>query len=142
MSIMVVSLIISIPFITTQVRAYAITADVNIDPDSLLLKEAGYGNWITVYIGLPEGYDVNNINVSSVVLEVMGYNVFVSKYDVQGDVLMVKFDRGEVINLLWSMIEHMSPHVKQEVTLTVTGNLYNGDSFEGSDTIKVFYTHL
>lgn len=135
-------MIISIPFVTTQVRAYTITADVNIDPDSLLLKEDGHGKWMTVYIELPDGYDVNNVNVSSVVLRVMGYNVLVSKYDVQGDVLMVKFDRGEVINFLWSMIEHMSPRVKQEVTLIVMGSLYNGDSFEGSDTIRVFYTHL
>ncbi len=138
----VVSLIISIPFVTTQVRAYTVTADVDIDPNSLLLKDGGHGKWITVHIKLPDGYEVNNINMSTVVLDLMGYKVLVSKYEIEGDVLMVKFDRGEVINFLWPMIEHMSPRVKQKVTLTVMGNFYNGDIFEGSDLIDVFYTHL
>ena len=138
------SLITGFQLVATQVRANSLTADVDIDPDSLLLKdeERGYGKWITAYIGLPDGYDVNNISVSSVTLEVIGGHVSVSRYDVQGNILMVKFDRAIVISFLWPMIEHMSPRVKHEVTLTVTGNLCDGDAFEGSDSIKVFYTHL
>jgi uncharacterized membrane protein len=122
--------------------ADVIAADVNIDPDSLLLKEHGVGNWITAYIKLPEEYDVKDIDVASVTLDVLGHHVLVSKYNIQGEVLMVKFDRALVISFLWSMIEHMSPRVKQEVTLKVTGNLYEGDAFEGSDTIRVFFTKL
>ena len=134
------SLTILTQFVTTQVSANGIKADVDIDPDSLLLKEEGYGKWITAYIGLPEGYDVNNINVSSVTLEVMGGHVSVSMHDIQENKLMVKFDRTMVINWLWSMIEHMSPHVKEEVTLEVTGKLDDGLTFRGSDTIRVFFT--
>jgi len=132
--------------VTTQVRANGIKADVDIDPDSLLLKEEGYGNWITVHIGLPEGYDVNNINMSTVTLWVLGSPVGVAMkgdklmYDLQGNKLMVKFDRAMVINLLWSMIGHMLPHVKEEATLEVTGKLYDGTAFRGSDTIRVFFT--
>jgi hypothetical protein len=135
------SLAIGMQFVTSQVHANVISADVDIDPDALQLKEEGYGKWITAYIDLPQDYDVNNINISSVTLGVLGGQVSVSKYDVQGDVLMVKFDRAIVISFLWSMVVHMSPRVKQELSLTVVGNLYDGDAFEGSDTIKVFYTH-
>jgi len=139
--VLALSLLIGIQLVTTQVRGNVIQADVNIDPDSLLLTEDGHGKWITAYIGLPENYDVNNINVSSVSLEVMGILVSKSKHDIQANVLMVKFDRTEVISILWSMVEHMSPHVKQEVTLKVTGTLVSGEPFGGSDTIRVFFTH-
>jgi len=140
------SLIMMTQLVTTQVSANGITANVNIDPDSLLLTEEGNGKWITAYIGLPDSYDVNNINVSSVTLEVMGKNVTVSKYDIQGNKLMVKFDRAIVVSQireLLPMMVHMTPHVKEEVTLEVTGKLCDGTAvFRGSDTIKVFITQL
>jgi len=140
------SLIISTQLVTTQVRANGIRADVNIDPDSLLLKEEGNGNWITAYIGLPEGYDVENINVSSVTLNVMGKNVTVSKSDIQENKLMVKFDRVTVVSQIREqlpMMIHMTPHVKEEVTLEVTGKLTDDTTtFQGTDTIRVFFTQL
>jgi len=135
------SLIIGIQVVTTQVMANSIVADVDIDPDSLLMKDKGYGKWITAYIWFGnDDYDVNNITVSSVTLEVIGSNVSVSRHDIQGNILMVKFKRAEVISLLEPMIIHMSPRVKSEVTFKVTGNLNDGNPFEGSDTIKVFFT--
>jgi len=140
------SLIISTQLVTTQVRANGIRADVNIDPDSLLLKEGGNGNWITAYIGLPEGYDVENINVSTVTLNVMGKNVTVSKSDIQENKLMVKFDRVTVVSQIREqlpMMIHLTPHVKEEVTLEVTGKLTDDTTtFQGSDTIRVFFTQL
>lgn len=135
------SLIIGIQLVTTQVRANVIPVCVNIDPDVLLLKNGGVGKWTTAYIELPNGYDVNNIDMSSVTLKVLGNNVSASMCEIQGKRLMAKFDRADVIRFLWPMIDHMSPRAKQDVTLTVTGK-YNGDVFEGSDTIKVIYTHL
>ena len=136
------SLAIAMQLATSQVMGNVISADVDIHPNALQLKEGGCGNWITAHIDLPRDYDVNNIDISSVTLEVMGGHVSVSKHVVEGRGLMVKFDRAMVIGCLWSMVGHMSPRVKQEVSLTVVGNLYNGDAFEGSDTIEVFYTNL
>jgi len=138
------SLIILTQFAATQVRANEITADLNIDPDSLLLTEESHGKWITAYIGLPEGYDVNNINVSSVRLHIMESNVSVSMYDVQGNKLMVKFDRAMVVSLIWLSISgHMAipppPYAKEPVPLEVTGTLYYGTTFRGSDQITVFF---
>lgn len=128
--------------VVTRVSATVIQAKVNVDPDSLLLKEEGYGKWMTAHIKLPEGFNVSSIEVSSVIVEVVGVSISVEKLSVQGNSLMVKFDREYVVSVLWSMTEHMSPHVKQEVTFEVTGQMDDGNSFEGSDTVKVFFTQL
>ena len=44
-----------------------IEAEVNIDPDTLNVKSKG--KWITAYIELPEGYDVNDIDINTVKLQ-------------------------------------------------------------------------
>lgn len=142
------SLIIWIQLMTAQVRANVISADVNIDPDMLNLNSNG--RFVTVYIELPEDYNVRDILLETVRLQgipaitdlTYGFVKNPEVMDHDGDGIlerMVKFDRAAVITLL---IEHMSPHVKHEVPLTVTGELSNGEDFKGSDTIKVFRPHL
>jgi len=144
------SLIILTQLVTTHVRANIITADVNIDPDSLLLmkEETDHGRWMTTYIGLPEDYNVTDIIVSSVTLWVLGRPFEVAMqgdrlmYDIQGNKLMVKFDRAMVTSWLWSMIDHMSLQIKEKrpLELEVTGKLYDDTTFQGKDTITVFFT--
>ena len=119
---------------------------MRIQPDALLLKDDDYGKWITAIIRLPKEYDVNDIDVSSVNFTVMeiGEDVLWSTYKIQGDILMVRFDRATVTRWLSElpMIQHMSPspQFKQDLTFKVTGNLNDGNSFEGSDKIRVFFT--
>ncbi len=100
-----------------------IDAVIDIDPNTLNLKSKG--KWITCYIELPEGYDVNEIEISSIMLE----DVIPAEWgDVQNDILMVKFDRSEVEDML-------SPGT---YNFKVTGELTDGTSFEGySDEISV-----
>ena len=101
-----------------------IAATIDIDPNTLNLKSRG--KWVTGYIELPAGYDVEDIDVGSVLLEdAMG----AQRSDVQGSTLMVKFRREDLIEYL--------DGATGEVTLTVTGDLTDGTSFEGSDTIRV-----
>ncbi len=96
---------------------------IDIDPNSLNLKSKG--KWITCYITLNSPYDVNDIDISKVMLE----DTIPAEWgDIQGETLMVKFDRSDVENML-------SPGT---YNLKVTGELTDGTGFEGySDEISV-----
>lgn len=139
MVLAVVLFIISLAQLASLAQVNVIRADVNIVPDALLLKESGNGNWITVLLRIPD-HSVNDIDVPSITLNVEGEYVSLSRYEASGNTLMVKFDRATVVSFLLAMTGHMSPHEMRLVTLEVTGNLKNGDSFEGTDTVRVFST--
>lgn len=105
-----------------------ISANVYIDPDSLNLKSKG--KWVTIYIELAEGYDVGDIDISTVELngEISAelHPTEIGDYDTDGfPGLMVKFSRQDLIAIL----------SVGEATLTVTGKI-DDTSFEGSDTIR------
>ena len=121
-----------------------IQATIDVDPNSLNLKSKG--EWITAYVELPEGYAVNEIDVSTVMLNdtvpAEMHPTEVGDFDNDGvPDLMVKFDRASIIDCLennmdWSNPERTKP-LTYLVTLTVTGSLHDGTHFEGSDTIRV-----
>lgn len=103
-------------------------ATVDIDPNTLNLKSQG--KWITAYVTLPEGYDVGDIDISTVQLD--GIIDAAWGDDCEDDALMVKFDRDAVI----AYLEGKGLALPTDVTLKVTGGI--GDlTFEGSDTIRV-----
>lgn len=112
-----------------------VSAVIDIDPDTLNLKSKG--KWITCYIELPEGYDVADINLSTVILENTVYAepapAQIGDYDGDGIAdLMVKFDRQEIINdLEWEW------EVTYSEELTINLSLNDGTVAEGSDIIKV-----
>lgn len=100
------------------------------------------GGWMIAFIRLPKGYEVKDVNASSVALDVLGIQVPMSACRILWRrILIAKFDRASVIELLCPLIEHMVPWAKQKVTLIVTGNLYDGTAFQGQDTIKVCLGH-
>ena len=108
-----------------------VSATVDIDPNELNLD--AHGKWITAYIELPSGYDVNDIAISSVELYDDGNSVEaklkptkIGDYDLDGAPdLMVKFDRADVA--FWFSPDEIK-------TLTLTGTV-GTICFEGSDTI-------
>lgn len=117
----------------------SVKATIDINPDTLNLNSSG--KWITAYIELPEGYDVEDINASTVQLNgvqavadpkydfVTNQSGYIIDNDEDGILeRMVKFVRSAVAALL-------SPG--DEVELTVNGSLNDGTSFEGTDTIRV-----
>lgn len=102
-----------------------ITATVDIDPNTLNLKSKG--KWMTATIGLPAGYNCNDIDIFTIELHCNGSSVEVAWGDVQGTVLMVKFNRQTVNGLLSQT---------GDVELKISG-LVNEIPFEGFDTIRV-----
>ncbi len=135
-----------------------IRAQIDIDPDTLNLKflESGNkcchgrsrsrGSWrgnergVTAYIELPEGQDVADVNVSTVLLnDTISAKLHpsdIGDYDNDGiPDLMVKFDRGDVIDLVKALNLNLS--LPADIELTVSGSLTEGTRFEGSDTIRV-----
>jgi len=113
-----------------------VTATIDLDSDTLNLKSKG--KWITCYIELPDGHEVDDIDVGTVELEdtILAEAIPNEVGDNDGDGipdLMVKFDRQE-------LIDYLDGATGEATTLTVTGKLDDGNGgtpFEGSDTIRV-----
>jgi len=111
-----------------------VPAAVEIYPETLSLHS--FGRWITAYIELPEGYDVSDIDISTVTLNdevaAESHPPKVGDYDKDGvSDLMVKFSRIEVMRSIFR---------KGENTLTVGGEMIRSP-FVGSDTIRVNNPH-
>jgi parallel beta-helix repeat protein len=113
-----------------------ISAQVDVDPDTLNLKSKG--KWITCYIELLQSMDVKDIDVSTVrISDINGNSVDIPAEkrptgigDNDGDSvpdLMVKFDRSEVE-------DQSNPG---DATITISGELKDSTVFEGYDTINV-----
>jgi hypothetical protein len=114
----------------------AIKASVEFKPEVLNLKSKG--QWITCFIRLPEGYNVSDIDVSTIMLNgTIPAEKTEVILDYSGRVvgLMVKFDRARVTQLI---LDSIHPGWKETtVKLTVTGSLKDGTQFQGSDKIKI-----
>ena len=103
-------------------------------PDTLSLKCKGEP--VTVYIELPRGYNVNDIDVSSIKLnEIVSANphpIKVGDYDDGIPNLMVKFDRDKVQRTL------TPGPIPGNRTITIMGSISRAvPDFLGSDKIKV-----
>jgi hypothetical protein len=127
--------LLSVQFLAWQSVEAPIPVSVDIEPDVLNLEM--HGPWITVYVESPDGYVVNDVNISSVKLEGVLLPVF---WDLQDDKLMMKFGADDVISLIWLEIYHMGQPMPQDnvtVELMVAGEFNDGAAFEGSDEIQV-----
>jgi hypothetical protein len=122
-------------------------AEVDLDPDTLNKKSKG--NYATCYIEAPEGYDVTEIDVSTLMLEgVIPAQLSpteIGDYDMDGTPdLMVKFLRSALIAVcsddgesLWLGEGEMPFDHGEEFELTVSGQFVTGEFFKGSDVIRV-----
>lgn len=110
-------------------KQMVVPAIIDFEPATLNLKSGG--KWITVYLELPEGPNVSEIDISTVRLndEIPAdlHPIDIGDHDKDGSSdLMVKFSRRDLASILSA----------GENTLTITGEV-NGRIFEGSCTIKV-----
>jgi len=119
-----------------------VPATLDVDPTSLNLRSEG--KWITAYIELPEGYDVNDLNVSTIMLNgtVLAELSPIAIGDYDNDTipdLMVKFNKTEDISYILANV-NMTELIEERfmtLALTITGKLYDRTPFQGSDTIKI-----
>jgi multiple sugar transport system substrate-binding protein len=124
-----------------------IPATVDINPDTLNLE--GRGQWITAYIQLPEEYNAEDIDATTILLNGTISPVLDPKYefvtnpseylvDYNEDGIserMARFDKAEVISYISESLG-FEPADSTEVALTVAGELYDGTPFEGSCVIR------
>lgn len=103
-----------------------VPAEIMIIPRTINL--ASKGRWIAAFLWLPEDYKVADIDPNSVVLqsEIEPEQFWVNE---QEHIALTKFSREEVQAFL-----NIS-----EVELTISGELFNGTVFEGTDVIRVIH---
>lgn len=123
--------------VKTVTRPMPISVTIDIDPNRLNLRSMG--KWITVYIEPPEGHDMNCIDVSTIMLNdtipAESFPTCIQDFDGDGVLeLKVKFSRMEVIDYVEDKVEGKFTII----SLTLTGDLSDGTSFEGSDVLTVF----
>ena len=106
---------------------HTVHATVDIQPETLNLKSNGES--LTAKIGLPVGYDVANIDLSTVYLDGIPATGWVSPGT-------VSFDRATVRDALTGMIDYEQGTKFYDITLPLTGEV-DGTLFEGTDTITV-----
>lgn len=108
-------------------------ATVDVDPNTLSLSSRG--RWVTAYITLPDCFDVEDVDTSTVELVSIDNDVVYplpiakDRSDIQDGTLMVKFDRQALITALGDEFG--------DRTLQVEGELTDGTSFSAEDTIRV-----
>jgi len=121
-------------FVGLKIRSGEISATVDFKPDVLNLRSKG--RWISVYVELPEDFNVVDIDVSSMTVndtisaELSPTEIGDYDNDTIPD-LMVKLER-----LLVSQFILSKGIMYGNVTLTMTGELYDGTIFEGIDIIR------
>ena len=108
-----------------------VPAVLDVKPETLAQKSKG--RWITCYLELPDGYLVEDINVSTLLFNrtvpAEEHPTVIGDYDRDGTAdLMVKFDRRQVQSIL-------SPG--DNVMVSVTGQLYNTTAIRGMTSLRV-----
>jgi hypothetical protein len=106
---------------------------VDLKPDTLYLNSKE--KWVTAYIELPQGYSVNQIDSTSIVVEDTIHTIpkttTIGDYDSDGvPDLMVKFDCNEIKKFF------AGKPVPGNYDIELTGNV-GGSEFKGVDKIRV-----
>lgn len=137
----VIALILFIPATQATIFKETITSDeiiigdvevtLDIRPNSLSF--CSKGDWVTCYITPPEGYNVHDIDTTSIFLDTLAAvpdRIGIIDRDFDGIYeLMVKFMRSDVLEMLAGAPSY--------VDLTITGNFLDGTTFFGMDTIHL-----
>lgn len=111
--------------VNQKVELRTIEANIEIHPETLNLKSKG--RWVTCIIELPSYLEESDIDPSTVQLE---GSIMAEHPVVTGHSLNVKFDRSDLEDILTA---------GEDIVLTVTGQLWDGMHFQGTDTIRAIH---
>jgi len=96
----------------------------------------GKGDWVEAFIELPEDYNISKTEISTVILNDTIHaeqTTAIGDYDNDSiQDLMVRFNRTDVSQLIMD-----ADVTSGNVTLTITGSLYDSTLFEGTGIIRV-----
>lgn len=106
-------------------QPHFVDANIDLDPDTLNLK--GKHKWITAYIESPEGYTVEDMETSTVILKKDDFEVMAESGEIDEGLLKIKFPCEQLKCVLEAGL----------VELTIRGKFSDGTFFEGIDTIMV-----
>lgn len=123
-----------------EVLPLAVNVDVCYRPRTLNLKSRG--RWITAIVKLPKEYEAENVNISSITLNgtVPADSKHYATFDCEElHLLILKFNRTAVIELIKSSLEDIDYKKRAEVWLTITGNFSDGLPFQGTNRIRVIH---
>jgi len=109
--------------------------EVDFEPDVLNLRSQG--KWVTCFLKVvAEGYSVENINVSSILL----FNELPMNWSrIEDEKLMIKFDRALLIALLMRMFPPQPYEKFKYIDVEISGAFLDGKSFTSFDRIEVIY---
>jgi hypothetical protein len=102
-----------------------VAASVKLNPQKINLN--GNPKWLIAFITLPQGYSVDDIETSSLILNDKVQSAMTNADE--GNKLLAKFYLDNVLRTVDAQAE--------QVTIVVQGNLVGGQAFEGSDTIEM-----
>ncbi|MEE9489757.1 MAG: VCBS repeat-containing protein, partial [Thermoplasmata archaeon] len=103
-------------------RVTEVKITIDVDPDTLNLKSKG--RWVTAYLSA-ENASVHDIDTPSLLLQ---DTLPPERWDYQDDVLMLKFNRQDLIAIL---------EVGESVEIKLSGKWIDGTAFEAYDCIRV-----
>lgn len=127
---------------TIAIQFAPVELTLDVAPSSLNL--ISMGEWITGYFELPEGFDISQTDVSTILLNKTVRADMnptdIGDYDNDGiPDLMVKFNRIEVITLILANVDTniLSIEHFMTITFTATGELYDDTLLQGTDTLRI-----
>jgi hypothetical protein len=115
-----------------------VNAEVFFCPRTLNLKSCG--KWITAIVKFPAGFDAENVDISSTLLNgtIPANKKCHFTFECKNvSYLVLKFDRKAVVNLIKDTLKETSCKEKTMISLTITGRFDDGTPFQGTGKIKV-----